>query len=61
MAPNRAVQTTLKRPALFPVSRRHIVISRPETETQPNVKLALLAFVSMLIMVSSMLAFVKFG
>ena len=61
MAANTPVQTSLKCRGLFPVSRSQVVISHTETETQPNMKLALLAFVSMLVMVSSMLAFVKFG
>ena len=61
MAANIAVQTILKCPAVFPVSRRQVVISHTETETQSNMGLALLAFVTMLVMVSSMLAFLKFG
>jgi hypothetical protein len=37
------------------------MISHPETEGQPGVGLAYLAFVVMLVMVSSILAFAKFG
>jgi hypothetical protein len=61
MAANIAIQPPLKCLALFPVTRRQVVNSFTEIETQSNMGLALVAFLTMLVIVSSMLAFLKFS